>query len=387
MRTENAEKREKYRYKIELPSGRLIKPADGRHWSLPEEKFIAERNAGRIYFGVDGNAAPTVKAYLKEGREGVIARTWWPYRHAGGNQDAKREILEILGSDCDFITPKPTRLVNRVLQIATNPQSIILDSFAGSGTTAHATLLANQKDGGNRKFILVECEDYANEITAERVRRVISGYAISGKKREELFREKITWTRLRRAKDLLQKIVSIEQMEAERFDKIKKSVKNGELLVVGEIETSDTLEGLGGEFTFCTLGEPIELDRLLTGESLPSFEALASVLFHTATNQPFDASQMDLNPLNLEGVGYCGESESLKVWLIYKPELEFLKSRDAALTLGKAEAIAAKAPDRRHLVFAPARFVSQKMLNETNLPVEFAPLPFALYRIDRGSQA
>jgi adenine-specific DNA-methyltransferase len=128
------------------------------------------------------------------------------------------------------------------------------------------------------------------------------------------------------------------------------------------------------------LGEPLELDKLLTGESLPSFETLGSVLFHMATNEAFDATQMS----EKEGIGYLGESAGFHVWLIYKPELEFLKSREAALTLAKAQDFAQRKPGKRHLVFAPARFVSQKMLNEQNLPVEFAPLPFALYRIERG---
>ena len=149
VRTENAEKRKDYRYPITLPSERVIYPADGRHWSLPKQKFDAEREAGRIYFGVNGDAAPTVKAYLREGREGVIARTWWPYKSVGGNQDAKQEILAIMGSDCDFITPKPVRLIERILQIATTPQSLILDSFAGSGTTAshYTQLIAHELPG------------------------------------------------------------------------------------------------------------------------------------------------------------------------------------------------------------------------------------------------
>jgi adenine-specific DNA-methyltransferase len=78
-----------------------------------------------------------------------------------------------------FITPKPVKLIERVLQIFSEPDSIILDSFAGSGTTAHAVLAANQKDGGNRRFILVESEHYADTLTAERVRRVINGYLIN----------------------------------------------------------------------------------------------------------------------------------------------------------------------------------------------------------------
>lgn len=383
VRTENAEKRKDYRYAITLPSGRVVYPADGRHWSYPKNKFDAERDAGRIYFGVNGDASPTVKAYLREGREGVIARTWWPYKHAGGNQDAKQDLLAIMGADCEFITPKPVRLIERVLQIASTPQSLILDSFAGSGTTAHAVLAANKKDGGNRKFILVECEEYADTLTSERVRRVINGYEFSGTQREELLRKSLTFTDLKQAANtngLLNRIASIENLEAHRFDSIEKKVKDGELLVEGVKSIQERTEGLGGTFTYCTLGEAVDMDRMLTGENLPAFEALGALLFHMATNEAINPASVSVQ----DGHGYLGESANFHVWLIYKPELDFLKSREAALTMAKAKALVEEKPGKRHLVFAPAKFVAQKLLDEANLPVEFAPLPWALYRAERG---
>lgn len=157
---------------------------------------------------------------------------------------------------------------------------------------------------------------------------------------------------------------------------------DGEIVVSGENDVEEQIEGLGGTFTYCTLGDPIDMDSLLTGENLPSFEALASVLFHTATNTPLPAETMDANALGQQGHGYLGEAAGVHVWLIYQPDLEFLKSSSAALTLAKARSIA-ETREGRHVVFAPARFVSQKMLNDANLPVEFAPLPFALYRVER----
>lgn len=108
--------------------------------------------------------------------EGTMVWTWWPNTEVGHNQEATKELNQILEKTGKFETPKPERLINRILQIATDKDSIILDSFAGSGTTAHAVLNLNKKDGGNRKFILVEMEDYAEDITAERVRRVMRGY-------------------------------------------------------------------------------------------------------------------------------------------------------------------------------------------------------------------
>lgn len=380
VRTENAEKRKDYRYPITLPSGREIRPADGRHWALPKVRFEAEREAGRIYFGITGDAAPTVKAYLREGREGVIARTWWPYQSVGGNQDAKQELLQIMGSDCEFITPKPVQLIERILQIATNPQSIVLDSFAGSGTTAQAVLAANKKDGGNRKFILVECESYADELTAERVRRVIKGYPFQGAVRKELFKKKLTFTDLKKSGELLDHIESIQNLESHDFDSVSKKVKDGILLVEGVKMVNEHAEGLGGSFTYCTLGEAVDLDRLLTGINLPTFEQLGALLFHMATNQAVSPSAMFVR----DGHGYLGESATLHVWLIYKPDLSFLKSREAALTMAKAQALVAEKPDKRHLVFAPAKFVSQKLLDDGRVPVEFAPLPWALYRAERG---
>ena len=131
----------------------------------------------------------------------------------------------------------------------TRPGSIVIDSFAGSGTTAHAVLALNKKDGGDRKFILVECEDYADKTTAERVRRVIKGYKYKGTQREELFRENITFTSLKKADKLLNHIESIENLEGHRFDRITKEVKDGVLVVSGEKEVKQRTEGLGALHT------------------------------------------------------------------------------------------------------------------------------------------
>lgn len=131
---------------------------------------------GRIYWGKDGNNIPAPKRYLSEVKQGRVPQTIWEYSEVGHTQDAKKDLKTIFDGEMPFDTPKPAHLIERILQIASNPDSIILDSFAGSGTTAHAVLNMNKADGGNRKFILVEMMDYADSITAERVRRVIRGY-------------------------------------------------------------------------------------------------------------------------------------------------------------------------------------------------------------------
>jgi adenine-specific DNA-methyltransferase len=281
-----------------------------------------------------------------------------------------------------FITPKPTPLIERVLALATDADSVVLDSFAGSGTTAHAVLAANAKDGGNRRFILVECEDYADSLTAERVRRVINGYRFQGTQREELHREGLTFSKLKKADALLGHVESIKNLEGHRFDRIKAEVKDGALIITGEKQVEERTEGLGGAFTFCTLGDPVELDRLLTGESLPTVESLAALLFHTATNQAQPVRD-EAEPEVVDGCRYLGASTAMHLWLIYAPDLAFLQSREAALTLSRARAIATAKPDKPNLVFAAARFVSQRILSDERLNVEFAPLPFALYRVER----
>jgi adenine-specific DNA-methyltransferase len=282
------------------------------------------------------------------------------------------ELLTFESSDEVFITPKPVQLIERVLQLATQLNSIVLDSFAGSATTAHAVLKANAKDGGHRKFILVECENYADRLTAERVRRVINGYAFQGTQREELLRENLTFTSLKKVDKLLERIASIENQESHRFDKITKTVKGGLLIVEGEKKITERVEGLGGNFTYCTLSEPVDLDKMLTGEHLPDYGALGAWLFHTATGEVLNLAAINT------ATWYLGESSAYHVWLVYKPDLDFLTSREAALTLTLAEKIVKAKNGKRHLVFAPAKYAPNKTLFP--LGMEYAPLPYALYQ-------
>ncbi len=166
-----------YDFPITTPSGRIVNPPQGRCWRFSKEIYAQLLNENRIWFGNNGDNVPSLKRFLSEVKQGTTSMTIWKYTEVGHNQDAKQEIKDIFfDSKFPFDTPKPTRLIERILQIASDKDSIILDSFAGSGTTAHAVLNLNKKDGGNRKFILVEMEDYAETITAERVKRVINGY-------------------------------------------------------------------------------------------------------------------------------------------------------------------------------------------------------------------
>ena len=128
-----------------------------------------------FFFSKNGTGALSRKAYLNK-VAGRPVTNFWSFEETGHTDEASRLLKTMFSGSSVFDTPKPPRLLERILQIATDKDSIILDSFAGSGTTAHAVLNMNKADGGHRKFILVEMMDYAETITAERVRRVIDGY-------------------------------------------------------------------------------------------------------------------------------------------------------------------------------------------------------------------
>lgn len=163
-------------YEITSPSGKKFRPSKGRCWGIAQKTFNELNAAGKIYFGKKGDSQPNVIRYLSE-VEGMVPWTWWPHEDVGHTDFAKKEIYSILEVGVDFDTPKPTTLIDRIIQISTNSQDLVLDSFSGSGTTAHSVLKQNAADGGDRKFILVEMEPkIAQEITSERVRRVINGY-------------------------------------------------------------------------------------------------------------------------------------------------------------------------------------------------------------------
>ncbi|KAF1712187.1 site-specific DNA-methyltransferase [Pseudoxanthomonas kalamensis DSM 18571] len=171
-------------YEIKGPDGRTHTPPEGRCWSTVESEFEKLRENGRIYFGKDGTAQPSVIRYLSE-VEGLVPWTWWPHEEVGHTDEARKEIQSIFGTQTAFDTPKPVRLMERVLRISMKPGDIALDFFAGSGTTAHAVAKLNAEDGGNRKFILVSSteatednpgKNLCRDVCAERVRRVLGGY-------------------------------------------------------------------------------------------------------------------------------------------------------------------------------------------------------------------
>lgn len=235
------------------------------------------------------------------------------------NMDASRKaVTEIMGKGA-FDFPKPVPLVSRLVSLAPSENAVVLDSFAGSGTTAHAVLALNKADGGNRRFILVETEEYADTLTAERVRRVTKG--VPGAKDEAL------------------------------------------------------KEGLGGSFTYCELGEPMDLERLFAGERVaPAWDQVARYVAYTATGETL---------LSAEGEdGFAGYGGPYRLHLLYRPDTKWMQSNEAMLDLDAAERISAAAKadgGKPVLVFAAGKLMGQRTLNE--MGITFAQLPYSVHRI------
>lgn len=310
----------------ERPNGwyPIVRPKDNKEvwpnedavWRFVEEEHLENVEAGKIWWGKSNlNAVPAVKRFLTD-VDDLVPRTIQLYEDAGHTQDAAREIKAIFGRKA-FQTPKPSSLISRLIHMGGKKDALVLDSFAGSGTTAQAVLALNAVDGGNRRFILVETEDYADTLTAERVRRVIKG--VPGAKDEAL------------------------------------------------------ANGLGGSFTYCDLGGVMDLERFFAGdEAAPAWDRVAEYVAYTATGATLKVGE--------EGPdGYAGEAGGVRLHLIYRPDQAWMRSNEAMLDLVTAERIKEAAAGQPVLVFAAGKFMAQKALTSTGLT--FCQLPYSIHRI------
>ena len=303
-------------YTFTFENGVEWSPPSGRYPSYSQETLRRMENEGRIDFS--GNE-PRAKRYLTEVQEGQPPDVFLSPEIVGFNKDGTSELRDIFGEGGIFAQPKPVKFIKFLLELLRSKDAIILDSFAGSGTTAHAVLALNKEDGGNRKFILIECEDYADTITAERVRRVING--------------------------------------------------------VPDASDDALKEGLGGSFTYCTLGKPIEVETMLTGEGLPEFSTLAANLLLTKSGTAIGSDT--LAPQNSDGLFYSDDENDY--YLLYKPDLDYLRSDDAVFNLDRAERIrdACGENGRKAIVYAAGKYIGQREL--TGMGIIFCQLPDALH--------
>lgn len=165
-------------YDIVAPNGKILRPASGRCWLFTKERYEEMLADNRIWFGEKGNNMPRVKKFLSDVKQGITPMTIWKHNEVGHSQDAAKEVKDIFGGESRFTYPKSMRLIKRCIGLYSDKSSTILDFFAGSGTTLHATMQLNAEDGGHRQCILVTNNEnrICEEVTYERNKRVINGY-------------------------------------------------------------------------------------------------------------------------------------------------------------------------------------------------------------------
>ena len=156
-------------YEIITPSGRSVYPPEGRSWLFNKTRFREFLDDNRIWFGQDGNNVPRIKRFLSEVKDGVVAQTLWTYQEVGHNQDAKKEIKNLFEGQAVFGTPKPEKLIQRIIQLGSDEGDLILDFFMGSATTQ---AVAHKMD---RQYIGIEQMDYIETVAVERLKKVIDG--------------------------------------------------------------------------------------------------------------------------------------------------------------------------------------------------------------------
>jgi adenine-specific DNA-methyltransferase len=269
-------------------------------------------------------------------------------------------------------------LIERILTIATNSDSIVLDSFAGSGTTAHAVLSLNKKDNGRRKFILAEVLNYAETLTAKRVLKAITGYPYKTVISKVILERKLSKAVIMDPdNDWLSEIRFVATTSVGQFERIRVDTDKGVVRVIGEDDIEEKMPGLGGSFTYCTLGEPLNLDQMLFTDNLPQRNSLGDWLLYLASG----THNRDAKPNKLGGLDdiFLAKQGNTYYWFIYQPDRKFLGGPEAALTLSLAEKIQAIDPKATHRVFSPAKYVSQKVIRDKGWNIEYAPIPMALF--------
>ena len=266
----------------------LKKPLDE---SLKLAKEVYNRGQWpKFYFTKKGFGGIRRKTYLTN-VEGRVVTSFWPYDEVGHTDGAKKELKRIFEGRCPFDTPKPSTLIERILQIATDDDSIVLDAFAGSGTTAHAVLSQNKQDHGSRKFILIELMDYADSTTAERVKRVITGYAYKGKTEEEIYSKKLTPKNILKAADFLAQAEMISKMRADEYTKVSKpKIADNCIKVIGTKVYDERMEGIDGDFNFYELGNPLFVDEYTINEEVGE-EAIRQYIYYSETRHALNRPQ------------------------------------------------------------------------------------------------
>lgn len=259
-----------------------------------------------------------------------------------------------------FDYPKPITLIQYLMKISlVSKEDYIMDSFAGSGTTGHAVLDLNAKDNGNRKFILLEMEDYAKTVTKERIRKVIEGYSYKGKLKTSLIEPvKLTAAKLLNEKfmgKLLSEISEFIKQTEDRGLKVEKTLKDNTLSIDSVEEVTTKVKGLGGGFQYCELSEPLLNDFGLLSEHV-TFEMLAKHIFFTEFGVALEKQSMNKED------NYVGEANETKLYIFMNKEFNIQEFQKII----KEEA-------KEYIVYVDTWSISADLLNKHNITIKRIP--------------
>lgn len=259
-----------------------------------------------------------------------------------------------------FNYPKPIALIKSVIQIICNSEDIVLDSFAGSGTTGHAIIDLNKSLDYELNFILIEMMDYANNITAERMRRAISGYPFKGKKEEEIYSKKLTAKNILKAEEILKEAEAVSIEKANEYTKISKpKIADNCLKIIGTKIYDDKMEGLGGAFDYYELGAPLFNEDGNLNEEV-SIDKIREYIYYAETKQPLLRQQDKDEEFLLDECNRAG--------------YYFYYQTDKATTLSYATlANIVKSKHEMYIIYADRCLLDEKFMTEHH--IKFKKIP------------
>lgn len=289
---------------------------------------------------------------------GVNITTLWTdkvyYTTRGSN-----ELTNIFGTKGKFPYPKPMQLVKDILQRISKKDSIILDSFGGSGTTAHAVLSLNKDDNGNRRFIIIEMMDYAETITAERVKIISTGYSYKGIINEIIYSKELTLKNITNATEIINEANLIASENSLLFTKIgKPKIENNCIKVIGTKEYDDFMEGTGGSFDYYELGKPLFNEEGVLNESV-SVEKIRNYVWYIETKLAF------VGPEKSDNKYFLGKNNGTTYYFNYEP--------NEVTTLNHEFLATIKIKSEQYVIYADNCLVTREYMSRHNIVFKKIP--------------
>lgn len=326
-------------------------PREGKRWQIGFETAEELESRDRLEI-VDGMIKKAV--YPEDELEKKKYIPFWSHFNAsevGSALQGKVILNEIMGKAVGFDTVKPPKLIEELLSHLPS-DSIILDSFAGSGTTAHAVLNLNKKDKGNRNFILIEMEEYSEVITAQRIKRVMTGYDYQGKKKEIYKSYSINVTNLKKTDKILEEYEELKRDET--YSNVTIESNNGNISIVTEKDISGKIEGLDGAFDYYELGLPLFDDNDNLNEKI-ELEKIREYIWFTETHIPYSERSFKEG----ESAYFLGEKEKTVYYFIYE--------KDSLTTLDYDSLALVKTKGEQYIIYADNCLLSKEFMSKNNI--------------------